>query len=118
MLNIFLLFWNKQSKKEKLLFIIIGVALIFITYQGISISIYKYKYFKIAEQQRDIYQDSINVLNIKVENLITKATTQTKQTQATSKKIDAKIKNDEKIIDDIDVSDSELDSFLAKYKGS
>ena len=118
MLNLFILFWNKQSKKEKLLFIIIGVALIFITYQGISISIYKYKYFKIAEQQRDTFQDSISTLNKNIEDLIIKATTQTKQTQATSKKIDAKLKNDEKIIDDIDVSDSELDSFLAKYKGS
>ena len=118
MLNLFILFWNKQSKKEKLLFIIIGVALIFITYQGISKAAYKYKYFKIAEQQRDTFQDSISTLNKNIEDLITKATTQTKQIKNTSKKIDAKLKNDEKIIDASDVSDDELDSFLAKYKGS
>ena len=116
MLNIILIYWKSQTLKEKILYIIIAIVFCYAVFQGFSKAVYKYKYFKIAVAQRDMYQDSISVLNIKVKNLISKAQTQTKLIKSTTKKIDIKLKNDEKIIDNSDVSDNELDSFLSKYE--
>jgi len=116
MIQLLLNFWKHQTAKEKFFLILISILFSYAVFQGFTKAVYKYKYFKLAVEQRDMYQDSISVLNIKVKNLISKAQTQTKLIKSTSKKIDIKLKNDEKIIDASDVSNDELDSFLSKYE--
>lgn len=108
-------YWKKQSAKEKFFIILIAIGFGFGMYHYSSKVYYKYKYFKQLETQVTILKDSILNINEREKEIIVKGKSSTTKAKTSSKAIDKKLKEDEKIIDDSDITDVQLDSLLAKY---
>lgn len=114
-IKLFSRFWVNRTGLEKLFIIIITVGFIYTSIVTIQKAVYKYRYFKEVEQQYNIAKDSLDALNIRLKDLTEKQQTKTNNAKRTSKAINDKLKDDEKIIDNKPISNDELDEFLSRY---
>lgn len=104
-------FWYKLNITSKLLL----VAVIFLLLWGLKMSIYKYKYFKSIEKERDELVKKSDVLNYKIDSLIVLSKKSTKIAKKRAINIDKKHNNDVKEIINSDVTDDELNSFITRH---
>jgi len=115
MLTFLFNYWRSQTGKEKLFLIVIFLVVVFAIQKGISAAVYKYKYFKEVENNYNELLNTIEEANKAEELIIKNHKEQTIKTNKKSSEIDLKLKTDEKIIDNTDVSDLELLEFLSKH---
>lgn len=108
-------YWVRQSRKEKLLIIVIALFFCFGIYHYSGKLIYKYKYFKAKENEVIMLRDSISLINSKEAAILSTGRESTVKTAKKANKIDTKLKEDEKTIDNSDVTDAQLRDFLSKY---
>lgn len=110
--------WKTRTNLEKIFIIIIAVITIYTTVVTVQKIIYKTRYYQSLEKEYLIARDSINTLNYRIKDLTLKQQIWTKDVQKKSNEINDKLKDDEETIDNRDVSDRELDEFLARYEDS
>lgn len=108
-------YFKSKTSGEKALLIIIAVLVVYALVINIQKGVYKLRYYKEVEQKYTSAQDSISVLNLKLDQLVASNKAQTITDRRKSKSIDDKLKSDEKTIDNSTVTDDELDEFLARY---
>ena len=108
--------FKRQNITSKVLIVILFLATLYIGYISIQKGYYKYKYFKGLETQVTTLQDSLQSSNERINDLLTKGKTTTINVKKNASAIDKKLQEDEKTIDNANVSDTELHKFLAKYE--
>lgn len=116
MLIYILNYWRKQTGKERIFLILVFLLLVLAAQQTISKAWYKYKYFKEVENNYNELLLTIEEANKAEELIIASNKEQTIKAKKKSSDIDLKLKADEKIIDNSDVSDNELLEFLSKHQ--
>lgn len=98
---------------EKILVAVIVIYAMVVTFENNKIeSLYNAE----IEKNITIVNDSIDTLNLRIKNLTQKQQIRTKNVQKESNDINEKLKQDEKIIDDSNISDDELADFIAKHE--
>ena len=115
MVNLIILFWSRQTARQKATFIIIGLLLCAVLFIGSQKAYYKYKYFQGKEQQVTELLKVVEVNEFKIDSLLTTQTIVTKNVQKKSNSIKNKFKQDVKEINNSTVSDEQLFELLAKY---
>jgi hypothetical protein len=115
MVNLFILFWSRQTARQKATFIIIGLLLCTVLFIGSQKAYYKYKYFKGIEKQRNELLKVVEVKEFKIDSLLNTQIVVTKDIQKKSKAINTKLKQDVKEINNSMVTDKQLHELLAKY---
>jgi hypothetical protein len=115
MVNLFILFWNRQTTRQKATFIVIGLLLCAVLFIGSQKAYYKYKYFKGKEKQVTELLKVVEVKEFKIDSLINTQIVVTKDVQKKSKGITEKLKQDVEEINNSTVSNEQLNNMLAKY---
>lgn len=115
MVNLFILFWNRQTVRQKATLVVIGLLLISVTYIGVQKAYYKYKYFQGIEKQRNELLKVIENKEFKIDSLLNTQIVVTKSVQKKSKAINTKLKQDVKEINNSTVTDKQLYELLSKY---
>ena len=114
-INFIVTYWNKQTVKEKFFIVGLLLSLIYGVYHKASKAYYKYQYFKSAVEQRDTFQDSIQVLNKKIDKQYIKLKNTTVRAKNNSKEIDKKLEQDEKAIDNSVIDDDKRKRILSRF---
>ncbi len=111
-----LAYWKKQTGKEKLFIIIIGVLLIFGVYIYIKYEISRYRLIRTQKEQLGVYKDSLEITKQQLTDYILTGEEINRKARRNSNKISNKFKNDTEKINSSTVTDNELLEFLSEYE--
>ena len=106
----------RQSTTAKLFIIICAIGIVYVGYISAGKAYYKYQYFKELEREVTNLKDSVSAYNKREQKLLNTLKNTTKTSQKKFQDIDTKLKQDEEIIDNSTVTDSELQDFLSKFR--
>ena len=115
MVNLFILYWSRQTVRQKATIIILGLLIVTILFIGSQKAYYKYKYFKEVELQRNDLINTVKQKDLKIDTLLIGLTNKTVQVKEKSKSIKTKLKKDVEEINNSTVTDKQLLELLAKY---
>ena len=87
MVNLFILFWNRQTTRQKATFIVIGLLLCAVLFIGSQKAYYKYKYFKGKEKQVTELLKVVEVKELKIDSLLNTQIVITKHSLSTWPKL-------------------------------
>lgn len=108
--------WLKLSYKMKIATILLLLAVCVSLYYSAKYSLLKYRYLKEKEKQVEILQDSLKIYKNRVKILTASGINENKQSQIRIRKIDKKLKEDEKAINNATITTNELLNFLTNYE--
>lgn len=114
-LNLIRNYWKGQTFKEKAYAVLVFIFLSYIIILSTQKAYYKYKYFKQLEVEVVTLKDSIKMYNLRVKDLIKLGKAETIIIREKVLTIDAKLKEDEKNINNRIITDDDISRFLAEY---
>jgi len=104
-----------QNKQTKLYLIAILLIFVVINIYAAKLAWYKYQYLKQLEKEVTELKEEIKKYDEAETKILDDAKSKTTETKKKSKSIDEKLKEDEKTIDNSNITDSELQDFLSKH---
>lgn len=116
MVGLFKIWFSSLSKTGKILTFVVCVLVLLLAVQSAKLARSEYLRLKAIEKQFVSANKKIKHFEQKEEHIISKNYKNTKNTINKNKHINIKLKQDEKIIDSISVSDDERNKFISKYE--
>lgn len=116
MFSLLFSYLKHQSLRYKIVLALIIFLLLIVGYKSAQYSLLKYRILKEKAQQVEIYKDSLKVVKTRIKTLLNTGVNYNQKSQAKTKKIDQKLKEDEKSINNASVTDDELNDFLSNYE--
>ena len=108
-------YWKKQSLQFKSITIALGIAIIYITFLSVKIAVSEYRQYKFIKSEIKRHTTQIDSLKIEQIKLLEVGKQTNYKAKRKSTNIDAKLKQDEKDIDNNVITDDERKKFLSRY---
>lgn len=115
MINILLLFWNRQTARQKATTIIICMLVFVIFFLWAKFTYSTYQNNKFLKSFSEAETEKVKQANLKIDSLVNLQSEFTKEVQTKSIKTQTKYKKDVEKINNSTVTDKQLYDMLAKY---
>lgn len=104
------------STDRKILLFLLGAAILAGIYFASRWAMDQYAFLKSMEKEIEDLRTQVQEYEENETKILSEGEENTKTAQKKSRSIDEKLKQDEDIIDNRDISDDELDEFLSRYE--
>ena len=108
-------YFLKQNIKVKLLLISLSIAILYGINISVKLAISEYRQYKFIKKEIKRHTTQIDSLKLEQIRLLDKGKTINYKAKRKSNNIDAKLKQDEKDIDNSIIDDNKRNEFLSKY---
>lgn len=116
MISVVWLWFLKQSKKVKLLIVVIIAVTVFGVVQMVKLELAVRSQNKMLQTKIEQLETNVNTLTHQKDSLINVGLKTTKRVKKASSTIDKKLKQDEKTIDNSTITDDDIADFIAKHQ--